>query len=102
MLFYRNIFLENIKIRDKINKNNIVICYKRCSKNIKQTQISRFFIPHIKHTIMRLSTTLLLFIGALIFSGAGNVRSDASDHRYKDGDSVPLYANKVGPFHNPR
>ena len=30
------------------------------------------------------------------------VRSDASDHHYKDGDLVPLYANKVGPFHNPR
>lgn len=30
------------------------------------------------------------------------VRSDASDHRYKQGDEVPLYANKVGPFHNPR
>ncbi|GAB4827283.1 Cellular adhesion and filamentous growth protein [Ancistrocladus abbreviatus] len=30
-----------------------------------------------------------------------NVKSDASDHRYKPGDPVPLYANKVGPFHNP-
>ncbi|KAL0350247.1 UNVERIFIED_CONTAM: Transmembrane 9 superfamily member 3 [Sesamum radiatum] len=29
------------------------------------------------------------------------VRSDASDHKYKIGDAVPLYANKVGPFHNP-
>ncbi|KAG5531885.1 hypothetical protein RHGRI_026482 [Rhododendron griersonianum] len=29
------------------------------------------------------------------------VRSDASDHRYNRGDPVPLYANKVGPFHNP-
>lgn len=29
-------------------------------------------------------------------------RSDASNHRYKEGDAVPLYANKVGPFHNPR
>nr|XP_016505253.1 PREDICTED: transmembrane 9 superfamily member 2-like isoform X2 [Nicotiana tabacum] len=28
-------------------------------------------------------------------------RSDGSDHKYKAGDSVPLYANKVGPFHNP-
>jgi hypothetical protein len=27
---------------------------------------------------------------------------DGSDHRYKEGDRVPLYANKVGPFHNPR
>lgn len=31
--------------------------------------------------------------------GAG---ADGSDHRYKAGDRVPLYANKVGPFHNPR
>ncbi|KAG2715305.1 hypothetical protein I3760_03G070100 [Carya illinoinensis] len=29
------------------------------------------------------------------------VSSDASDHRYKAGEDVPLYANKVGPFHNP-
>jgi hypothetical protein len=29
------------------------------------------------------------------------VRSDGSDHKYKAGESVPLYANKVGPFHNP-
>ncbi|KAA8521512.1 hypothetical protein F0562_012178 [Nyssa sinensis] len=27
--------------------------------------------------------------------------SDESDHRYKAGDPVPLYANKVGPFQNP-
>lgn len=30
------------------------------------------------------------------------VTSDALDHRYKEGDSVPFYTNKVGPFHNPR
>ncbi|KAL0005090.1 hypothetical protein SO802_012651 [Lithocarpus litseifolius] len=29
------------------------------------------------------------------------VMSDAIDHRYKLGDLVPLYANKVGPFSNP-
>ncbi|KAK4597003.1 hypothetical protein RGQ29_014857 [Quercus rubra] len=29
------------------------------------------------------------------------VMSDAIDHRYKAGDLVPLYANKVGPFSNP-
>ncbi|CAN6885406.1 unnamed protein product [Brassica oleracea] len=50
---------------------------------------------------MKTPTMLLLLVGALIFSGAGLVRSDASDHRYKEGDTVPLYANKVGPFHNP-
>ncbi|KAF3493559.1 hypothetical protein DY000_02057673 [Brassica cretica] len=46
-------------------------------------------------------TMLLLLLGALILSDAGYVRSDSSDHRYKEGDIVPLYANKVGPFHNP-
>ncbi|MQM00836.1 hypothetical protein Taro_033579 [Colocasia esculenta] len=29
------------------------------------------------------------------------VSADASNHRYNPGDTVPLYANKVGPFHNP-
>ena len=38
----------------------------------------------------------------LLLSGADQVRSSASDHRYKEGEVVPLYANKVGPFHNPR
>lgn len=33
---------------------------------------------------------------------AGGVAADGSDHRYKSGEPVPLYANKVGPFHNPR
>ncbi|KAM0882380.1 hypothetical protein ACQ4PT_032342 [Festuca glaucescens] len=36
----------------------------------------------------------------LAFAVAG-VFSDGSDHRYKSGEPVPLYANKVGPFHNP-
>ena len=26
----------------------------------------------------------------------------AADHTYKVHDAVPPYANKVGPFHNPR
>ncbi|KAI3718104.1 hypothetical protein L6452_18956 [Arctium lappa] len=25
----------------------------------------------------------------------------ASNHKFKNGDVVPIYANKVGPFHNP-
>ncbi|KAJ6845889.1 transmembrane 9 superfamily member 2-like [Iris pallida] len=29
------------------------------------------------------------------------VEGDGSNHKYKEGDHVPLYANKVGPFHNP-
>lgn len=38
----------------------------------------------------------------MVLFGADQVRSSASDHRYKEGEAVPLYANKVGPFHNPR
>ncbi|KAF5747991.1 transmembrane 9 superfamily member 4 [Tripterygium wilfordii] len=37
----------------------------------------------------------------LILCGVSQVRSDGSDHRFKRGEDVPLYANKVGPFHNP-
>nr|ABK25212.1 unknown [Picea sitchensis] len=38
---------------------------------------------------------------ALAFVFAYGVEGSASDHRYSKGDHVPLYANKVGPFHNP-
>ncbi|PKA66220.1 hypothetical protein AXF42_Ash006917 [Apostasia shenzhenica] len=41
----------------------------------------------------------LLFV--LLLSCGFGAEADASDHRYKAGDHVPLYANKVGPFHNP-
>ncbi|XP_050234786.1 transmembrane 9 superfamily member 2-like [Mercurialis annua] len=44
-------------------------------------------------------TILILLVS--LSSSLLYVRSDASDHRYQDGDHVPLYANKVGPFHNP-
>ena len=38
----------------------------------------------------------------LLCFGIAGVVSSASDHRYKPEDPVPLYANKVGPFQNPR
>ncbi|XP_047321904.1 transmembrane 9 superfamily member 3-like [Impatiens glandulifera] len=47
--------------------------------------------------MMRCFTVVLLFLSI----AAQQVRSDASHHTYKRGDPVPLYANKVGPFHNP-
>ncbi|KAG5064252.1 hypothetical protein JHK85_005435 [Glycine max] len=42
-------------------------------------------------------------VGAIVILWCciSHVTSDASDHRYMKGDSVPFYANKVGPFHNP-
>lgn len=42
------------------------------------------------------------FLLVFFIYGVAPVISDGSDHRYKVGDDVPLYANKVGPFHNPR
>ncbi|KAJ6834665.1 transmembrane 9 superfamily member 2-like [Iris pallida] len=39
-----------------------------------------------------------LLVLALVGLG---VEGDGSNHKYKEGDHVPLYANKVGPFHNP-
>ncbi|KAJ9554346.1 hypothetical protein OSB04_018391 [Centaurea solstitialis] len=47
-----------------------------------------------------LPKTLVITL-VLVYLGS-QVESDASDHRYGDGDAVPFYANKVGPFHNPR
>ncbi|XP_074579736.1 transmembrane 9 superfamily member 3-like [Curcuma longa] len=40
-------------------------------------------------------------VALLLCFGVAGVASDASNHRYKKGDHVPLYVNKVGPFHNP-
>ncbi|KAI3778728.1 hypothetical protein L2E82_08111 [Cichorium intybus] len=40
-------------------------------------------------------TLLLIYLGS-------QVKSDASDHRYSEGDTVPFYANKIGPFSNAR
>ncbi|XP_074564264.1 transmembrane 9 superfamily member 2-like [Curcuma longa] len=37
----------------------------------------------------------------LLLACGSRVGADESDHKYKEGDHVPLYVNKVGPFHNP-
>ncbi|XP_073118685.1 transmembrane 9 superfamily member 3-like [Henckelia pumila] len=42
------------------------------------------------------ASLLLMFLCFVV-----GVKSDASNHKYKLGDPVPLYANKVGPFNNP-
>ncbi|KAM3327717.1 transmembrane 9 superfamily member 2 [Capsicum galapagoense] len=41
---------------------------------------------------------LTFFIIFRIFINKHNV---SNDHRYKHGDHVPLFTNKIGPFHNP-
>ncbi|CAL5371521.1 unnamed protein product [Camellia sinensis] len=43
----------------------------------------------------------LVLVVVIASSATQQVIADAYDHRYKYGDPVPLYVNKVGPFHNP-
>jgi len=49
---------------------------------------------------MAMERFLVLALALVLLFGYG-VEGSASDHRYSKGDHVPLYANKVGPFHNP-
>ncbi|KAL9256164.1 Transmembrane 9 superfamily member 3-like protein [Drosera capensis] len=49
----------------------------------------------------RCLATAAAAVAVVVLLICDSARSDASDHRYKSGDPVPLYANKVGPFHNP-
>ncbi|BBN04783.1 ABC-2 type transport system permease protein [Marchantia polymorpha subsp. ruderalis] len=50
---------------------------------------------------MASSSVLALLIFSVLVSQQSGVIGSASDHKYKEGDEVPLYANKVGPFNNP-
>ncbi|KAL7192709.1 hypothetical protein ACSBR2_024512 [Camellia fascicularis] len=43
----------------------------------------------------------LVLVVVIASSATQQVIADAYDHRYKYGDPVLLYVNKVGPFHNP-
>ncbi|KAL9995470.1 putative nonaspanin (TM9SF) [Helianthus debilis subsp. tardiflorus] len=42
-----------------------------------------------------------LLVALLVVYGIEEAESGGSDHKYKPNDEVPIYANKVGPFHNP-
>ncbi|XAR67798.1 hypothetical protein NMG60_11002708 [Bertholletia excelsa] len=44
----------------------------------------------------------LVAVALLVICCVTQVRSDGSDHKYKSGDSVPLYANNIGPFRKGR
>ncbi|KAL3502145.1 hypothetical protein ACH5RR_036594 [Cinchona calisaya] len=44
---------------------------------------------------------LEIIVVSVILLSVSSTKSNASEHRYQKGDSVPLYANKVSPFHNP-
>ncbi|KAL3510301.1 hypothetical protein ACH5RR_029702 [Cinchona calisaya] len=42
-----------------------------------------------------------VLISVILLGVLSQVRSHAFNHKYEKGDPVPLYTNKVGPFHNP-
>ncbi|GIL57276.1 hypothetical protein Vafri_12531 [Volvox africanus] len=44
---------------------------------------------------------VVLALGAAAGAAAGRELLGSGDHKYKQGDSIMLYANKVGPFQNP-
>ena len=44
---------------------------------------------------------MLVLMTVCSFGGL-KVHGRGVNHKYATGDPVPLYANKVGPFHNPR
>eukprot|EP00245_Coleochaete_scutata_P002916 TRINITY_DN14158_c0_g1_i1.p1 TRINITY_DN14158_c0_g1~~TRINITY_DN14158_c0_g1_i1.p1 ORF type:complete len:653 (-),score=99.92 TRINITY_DN14158_c0_g1_i1:950-2722(-) len=46
-------------------------------------------------------TALGLVLLVAVASWIGRSEADGSNHKYAKDESVPLYANKVGPFHNP-
>lgn len=63
--------------------------------------------------MVRAGICLLLLVALGCIFAEANARSieplsvkvrsllSASDHKYKDHEKPPLFANKVGPFHNP-
>lgn len=63
-----------------------------------------YFVCVCGFVYMEKSTACLVSVIVILccFCCINHVTSDALDHRYKEGDFVPFYANKVGPFHNPR
>ena len=42
------------------------------------------------------------FLLAALLLSAGRSLASHRDHSYKEKELVSLYANKAGPFHNPR
>ncbi|KAJ6926288.1 hypothetical protein NC651_010650 [Populus alba x Populus x berolinensis] len=63
--------------------------------------ISLCSVYELQRAKMEMKLVPCLVVSILILCNVTRVRSDASNNRYKVGDDVPLYVNKVGPFHNP-
>jgi len=53
------------------------------------------------HPLQSSPALALLLLGLCLGVLAVPVRADEHDHRYTQGESVVLWANKVGPYHNP-
>lgn len=49
-----------------------------------------------------LNAVLLASAGLVCTANTGRSLLSEADHKYQKGEKVKIYANKVGPFHNPR
>jgi hypothetical protein len=54
--------------------------------------------PYLRKLLLALVAVLPIAVNATL---SRQLLSE-TDHKYATGDSINLYANKVGPFHNPR
>ncbi|KAK2973155.1 hypothetical protein RJ640_009578 [Escallonia rubra] len=75
-----------------------------CSSYIPLNQVRVTSRLGVCETV-RMEKMMIRWLGVamvVMWAASGVVRSDSSNHKYKTGEEVPLYANKVGPFHNPR
>ncbi|CAL9189082.1 unnamed protein product, partial [Musa hybrid cultivar] len=63
--------------------------------------IAPFGLPRLGNEGSRILKMELSMLVLLVMACGLRVGADGTNHRYKEGDHVPLYANKVGPFHNP-
>lgn len=49
-----------------------------------------------------LQAIVLVATGLCCTAKTGRSLLSETDHKYNRGDEVKIFANKVGPFHNPR
>ncbi|CAL9080149.1 unnamed protein product, partial [Musa acuminata var. zebrina] len=63
--------------------------------------IAPFGLPRLENEGSRILKMELSTLVLLVMACGLRVGADGTNHRYKEGDHVPLFANKVVPLHNP-
>ncbi|CAH1431153.1 unnamed protein product [Lactuca virosa] len=82
----------------KVNSSiytTLITIYKAAKTFLPHDSVVEYLIP------MMLRSPKIQFIALLLISLGSQVISDAFDHRYSNGDTIPIYANRVGLYSNP-